>query len=186
MSQMKRPMCSMHVVWVLEIIYVRSSSWSAILSWLLSCHVMEQGLYVCTVPQDLHDLQSCTKQIGSCNCESSCLQWENEAYLGRDCNNQHSGHREVNQWSENASDIVCILILTPITGWMSNSFLVWVLPFINRRGISFFFQKMSGSVWEVVSKNNSDNCFLLVGGFASILERSKRMKEWIGCSQGKA
>lgn len=55
-----------------------------------------------------------------------------------------------------------------------------------KRHLFFFFQKMSGSVWEVVSKNNSDNCFLLVGGFASILERSKRMKEWIGCSQGKA
>lgn len=42
---------------------------------------------------------------------------------------------------------------------------------------------MSGSVWEVVSKNNSDNCFLLVGGF--ILEHSKKRKEWKGCSQGK-
>lgn len=33
---------------------------------------------------------------------------------------------------------------------------------------------MSGSVWEVVSKNKSDNCFLLVGGF--ILEHREKRK----------
>lgn len=89
---------------------------------------------------------------------------------------------QLNWAGENAFDAVHVLILSLITGWMSNSFLLQVLPFINSRGITLL-QKMSGSVWEVVSKNISDNCFLLVGGF--ILEHSERRKEWKGCSQGK-
>lgn len=86
------------------------------------------------------------------------------------------------QSGQNALNVVCVLILHLITDWVSNSFPVQVLTFINSRDITLL-QKMSGSVWEVASKNNSDNCFLLVGGF--ILEHCERKKEWKGFRQGK-